>query len=132
MFQALVGVRREEDRPGLQRTKGVAENRLSRYWLALGDNTRAMEAARKAAGDSKNEVEPLAAYVDVLYRCGKGKEAEEKFKELRAHSAWVDLDAPVFQRLALLASSLRLSSDWRIAYQPAKDLGPRPAMDSLG
>src|SRR5690606_22516093 len=39
---------------------------------------------------------------------------------------------PPFARLAPIAGELKLPEDWRIAAEPASDLGERPALDTLG
>jgi peroxiredoxin len=47
-------------------------------------------------------------------------------------SSSIDIDAPVFRRLAPIAQELGLPSDWRIVAAPRDDVGDRPALDSLG
>ncbi len=105
---------------------------LARLAVMAGDAPRAEELAREVAEKAPGEALPLASYVEVLSRIGKGSEAKAKFDELRALSAQFDLDMPVFQRLSPLAQELGMPADWRIPATTAADFGRRPPLESLG
>jgi peroxiredoxin len=77
-------------------------------------------------------VQPLASLVEVLNACGKQEEARQQFDKLRELSAYIDLDAPIFQRVHKLAREWGYSADWRVAAVPAPDTGRRPDLDKLG
>jgi peroxiredoxin len=47
-------------------------------------------------------------------------------------SSTIDLDCPVFARLAPIAKECGFTEDWRLPRELPKDLGERPALDSLG
>ncbi len=112
--------------------KNIPKERLARIQLALGDKEQAEKNARDAAGNARNEVQPLANLVYVLQECGKTAEAEDKFKELRKLATRADLDMPAMQRLSPIAKKLHLSADWRLEPEPRTDVGDRPSLDELG
>ena len=100
-------------------------------WHA-GDREQALKAIRKIVESNENEVRPLAMLVATLWNSDKKKEAETAFKELRELSAPIDLDVPVFARLAPIAKKSGYEDDWRIKSKAADDVGERPDLDSLG
>jgi peroxiredoxin/tetratricopeptide (TPR) repeat protein len=100
-------------------------------WLA-GDREQALKAMRENVKSHKNEVHPLAILVETLWQSGEKKEAETAFRELRELSSSIDLDSPVFARLAPIAKELSYDGDWRVESRPADDVGERPDLDSLG
>ncbi|MEW6302034.1 MAG: redoxin domain-containing protein [Verrucomicrobiota bacterium] len=119
-------------REQLGKTKDIQKERLARTWLELGDKQKAEQLAREAANSGKKQVQPLASYVDILYRTGKYALAYSNFFELRDLSAEIDLDMPVFQRLLPVAKDLKFSSNWRIKPKAAGDVGQRPGLSKLG
>jgi peroxiredoxin len=100
-------------------------------WLA-GDREQALKAMRENVKSNKNEVHPLAILVETLWQSGEKKEAETAFSELRELSTSIDLDSPVFSRLAPIARELGHDGDWRVESRPADDVGERPDLESLG
>jgi peroxiredoxin len=110
----------------------LPKHALAQAHLAAGDAAKAERLAKEAADDAKNEVQPLANYVEVLYRGGKKDEAKAAFERLREISSDVDLAAPVFKRLAPVAEELGLPADWRLARKDPGDVGERPSLDGLG
>ena len=110
----------------------IPKERLAQVYLRIGDEERALKRAREALDGSSNQVQVLANYVDLLARCGKDEDARKHFQVLRTNAAHADLDMPIFKRIAPLAESLDLASDWRIPYKRAKDIGDRPSLDKLG
>jgi peroxiredoxin len=105
---------------------------LARVRALAGQKNEAEADLRRDISRRKNEVLPLAYLVDVLWQQGKKDEARKTFDELRAASGSIDLDSPVFARLAPIAKELNLPEDWRLPRTPPTDVGERPALDSLG
>ena len=109
----------------------MSRERKSQLHLQLGNKEEAEKLASQSAR-AEGQVQPLANYVDILWRSGKEKEAVEQFKKLREISAHIDIERAVFQRLAPVAKKLGLPEDWRIEFQPAGEVGDRPSLDTLG
>ena len=118
--------------PLLNRAGGVDPLFLAKIEFQAGDREQALKHAREAVEQRKNEVQPLADLVDLLRQANEPKDAAEQFQKLRDISTHLDLDLPVFARLAPLAASLSLPSDWRVVAAPPADVGDRPSLDSLG
>ncbi|HLJ11100.1 MAG TPA: peroxiredoxin family protein, partial [Planctomycetaceae bacterium] len=118
--------------PLLQRSGGVNPVYLARIEFLAGNREAALKMGRDALASHKNEVQPLAEMVDLLWQAGEQKEAGERFHELRESSGKIDLEIPVFARLAPIAAALNLPNDWRIVKPPSADVGERPPLDSLG
>jgi peroxiredoxin len=116
----------------LEQAGDVLKEHLSLDYLAAGKLDKAEEAARQAKDGAPHQMQPLANYAYVLYRCGKIDQAKEAFAKLRTEAGMCDLDVPAFARLAPLAKELGLSEDWRLAREEPKDVGVRPPLDSLG
>jgi peroxiredoxin len=115
-----------------KKAKNISPQQRARLYLKE-DAKQAEELARKSVDSSKDEVQPLANLVYILFHCGKAKEAAEAFDRLRKISGHIDsLEIPVFKRLEPVAKSLKLPADWRVPPKPADDFGPRPPLDSLG
>jgi len=118
--------------PLLNRAGGIDPVYLAKIELLAGDREPALKRAREAVDSHKQEVQPLAELIELLWQANEQKEAATRFDQLREISADLDLDAPVFSRLAPIAASLNLPRDWRVTRPPASDVGDRPALDSLG
>lgn len=133
LFRAVAAKDNTEAQKLLQSESAKYYAQEKRAWvqLRLGNLEKAEQAAREAA-NRKNEVQPLAQLVEVLYRANKKDEAKQKMKELQALSSDVDMTAPIFRRISEIAPELGCSSDWRVVAKPAEDAGKRPPLDSLG
>ncbi len=116
----------------LKKAGGVSALYLAKVEYLAGDRDSALKNGRAALVKHKAEVQPLAEFVDLLWKAGEEKEAGQRFQDLREMSAQIDLDVPVFQRLAPIAEQLGFHGDWRIAARAAHDVGDRPPLDSLG
>ncbi|MEX2112494.1 MAG: peroxiredoxin family protein [Pirellulales bacterium] len=116
----------------IKEAKATRKDHLARAFSLAGDQTRAETLARKAVEDGPNEVTPLAVLVEVLVKADKKADARAEFARLRVLAADADLDNRVFERLRPLADELNLPIDWRIAREPALDVGVRPDLESLG
>ncbi len=113
--------------------KGVNQTRQARYFLQAGDKAKAEQLAKQASDTAKNQVAPLATYVEILHANGKKKECAEAFDRLRKLSKEIDsLETPVFRRLDAAAKELKLPADWRIRSDWPADFGKRPSLDSIG
>jgi peroxiredoxin len=109
----------------------MLRERKSQLHLQLGNKEEAEKLASQSAR-AEGQVQPLANYVDILWRSGREKEAVEQFKKLREISSDIDIERAVFQRLAPAAKKLGLPEDWRLEFRPAGDGGDRPSLDTLG
>jgi len=106
---------------------------LHAQWLAMaGDLDGAKTMAEKAVDSGHGQVRPLAVLADILWRQGNRDEALKQFEKLRtvAHSA--DLETPLLVALKPLIDEAKIEGDWRIAMEPAGDLGERPELSTLG
>ncbi len=113
--------------------KGVSQTRQARYYLLAGDKAKAELLAKQTSDTAKNQVAPLALYVEMLHENGKSTECAEAFERLRKISGTIDsLDTPVFRRLAPIASDLKLPADWRVPTKHPSDFGKRPPLESIG
>lgn len=122
----------KQARESFGNSKDIPKERLARIQWLLGDKAKAEKLAQEAMKAAKNEVQPLANYIDLAYRNGRYEAAFMAFLELRDLAAEADLDAPVFQRLAPAAKDLGLPRDWRPRLQRDADFGKRPPLDKLG
>jgi peroxiredoxin/tetratricopeptide (TPR) repeat protein len=118
--------------PLLRKAGGVSAVYLAKVELLAGDRESALKNGRDAISNHKAQVQPLADFIELLWKAGEEKEAAERFQELREMSGHLDLDMPVFARLAPIGERLGFTGDWRIASAQAHDVGDRPPLDSLG
>ncbi|MEK6237460.1 MAG: peroxiredoxin family protein, partial [Planctomycetales bacterium] len=128
---AIAEGRKEDALKLMPKLTGLHKANLARLWFAAGDKDKAESVAKEAAG-AVNEIYPLAVQAEIFHRAGKAKEAKKTFEKLRKQSAHLDLDVPVFQRLAELAKSNNCPDDWRVEYKLRKDIGDRPDLASIG
>lgn len=124
-----------KDKPAFERHAKLAklEPVIQSQWLAMaGDLEGAQKIAEKAVKDGRGQVLPLAVLVNILWQRDQHDDAVKRFEELRkvAHSA--DLETPMLSELKPVAEKAGVEGDWRIAKTPPKDLGERPALDTLG
>jgi peroxiredoxin len=131
-FEAVSEKQLEAARKQFEQAKNIPKERLARIYLQLGDKTKAEQLAKEALTSGTNQVQLIANYVDVLQQCGKRKEAEERFEQLRSLSSGIDLDVPVFQRVKPIAEAKGFSANWRIEAPQLSDNGERPALAQLG
>ncbi len=129
---ANLAAKKEVTKDMLESVKDLPKEQLARIHLRTGDNENAERYALEAFKSATNQVQPLASYIDILWRLGKTNEAAKAFEPLRGVAGGADLDLPVLQHLAGLAKSLQWPADWRTPAPQATDVGQRPALDSLG
>ena len=118
--------------PLLNRAGGVDPVYLAKIEFLAGDREQGLKKAREAADQRKQEVQPLAELIELLWQANEQKEVADRFAQLREISAQVELDLPIFSRLAPIAASLSLPVDWRVMKSPSADVGDRPSLDALG
>lgn len=116
----------------LQKAGGVDAVYLAKLQLLLGERDKALQAARSAVDSRKNEVQPLASLVELLFLAGEQKDTADRFNQLREQAGKSDLNLPVFTRLAPVAASLGMPADWRTPRPAPTDVGVRPELDSIG
>ncbi|MCC7084354.1 MAG: redoxin domain-containing protein [Pirellulales bacterium] len=121
-----------EDALKLLETAKVDPLVLARVQLDAGKRSDAEKTARSEVGNRTSEVLPLAAKIEVLWKCGKRGDAYDTFEELRRLSSTIDLDCPVFARLSPIAKEFGFTEDWRLPREMPAELGERPALDALG
>jgi peroxiredoxin len=129
--QAAADEDADEFKKQIAKAGKMSREHKSQLHLQLGNKEEAEKLASQSAR-AEGQVQPLANYVDILWRNGREKEAVEQFKKLRNISAHIDIERAVFQRLAPVAKKLDLPKDWRVKFQPADDIGDRPSLDTLG
>ncbi len=116
----------------LDLVKDLPAFRRARMRFEVGEIDEALKLGRDASSADEAQTRPLASLAELLWRAGKNDEALAAFDKLRKLSAQVDLDVPVFSRLAPLAEARKLPADWRVNYQTADDAGTRPDLSTLG
>jgi peroxiredoxin len=106
----------------------------ARYRFLAGEVDEALQDVEKYVKGRRNEVQPLAGYVELLWQAERREDAEKQFEQLREISGSIDLGAasPVFSRLEPIAAELGWPSDWRQPHADASDVGERPDLDTLG
>lgn len=132
LFRALSDQKLDEVKPLLAKARDISTERRARIHFALGDNKQAIKLAREASNADPAQVQPLANLANLLWQTNDPKAARETFEKLRKLSASIDLNLPVFERLAPIIADLKLPADWRVTATAAGDVGVRPAIASLG
>ena len=130
--QAAADGKSQEAYDLLKKAGGEDSLYLARLRFEAGKKAEAEADLRKEVTSKKNEVLPLAAVVEVLWRQDKKDEAAKTFEQLRKISSAIDLEAAPMARLAPIARELKLPEDWRVTRATPKDVGDRPTLDSLG
>ncbi len=105
---------------------------VARCRVAAGETETALAAMRELVESHQNEAIPLAVYSELLWTAGQRDEALANFQKLRDLTDSMELDTPVFARLAPLAVAAGCPPDWRLHPSPPSDLGERPEFASLG
>ncbi len=132
IFQALAAGKPEAVQPLLKKARDISSERRARILFAIGDEKEALKLARDAVNADPSQVQPLANLANLLWQTKQPQPARETFAKLRKLSSSIDLDLPVFERLAPLVADLKLSSDWRVPGMIAADTGTHPDVKSLG
>ena len=104
----------------------------AQFLADAGDLKSALEIVKREVKKRKGQVRPQAILVDLLWSNGDFEKAKKQFELLRSLACDADLDSPLLQRVSVVAKALKIDGDWRNNREPAKDLGERPALDTLG
>ncbi len=131
-YRAVVQGEYEQGWKKLKQAGNADAMYLAKVQLLAGDRKLALKTARNHIKSHKNEVQPLAKFVDLLWFAEQPAEAKETFAKLREISSSIDLASPIFQRLAPVARAAGYADDWRIVKKPGDDVGDRPELGSLG
>ena len=130
--QAVAGGDHKKGLELLRKAGSVEQEYLAHIQFLAGEQDKAIEAGRNHVNGRKNEVLPLAALVELLWRADKKEDAKKSLDELRAISGDVDRSAPYYARIGAIAKECGYSDDWKVAASPKSDVGNRPPLDSLG
>ncbi len=125
--------RKEPEKVKTLAEKAKLDALIKAQWLAdAGDVESALEITKSERKKREGQVRPVAILVDLLWRNGEKDEAKKQFETLRTLAADADIDTPMLNRLRHIAKFAGVQGDWRIKREPAKDLGERPPLESLG
>jgi len=115
-----------------RKATGLGEEFLSQIQFQAGKKEEAIKALRNHVSNHKNEVLPLAALTELLWKNEQKDEARKTFEQLRELSGSLDLDVPPFQRLAPIAQEFGFSADWRVPAPQRRNQADLPSLESLG
>ncbi|MBS0260871.1 MAG: redoxin domain-containing protein [Planctomycetes bacterium] len=118
--------------PHFRKAGGISAGYLAKVEYLAGDREAALKSARELINSHKQQVQPLAQLVEILWMAGEKKEAGERFEDLRKMASHADLDVPLLSRLAPVAAAANLPADWRLPAVASTDVGVRPSLESLG
>lgn len=116
----------------LPELKDLAKWRHASLWQRAGNGKEALKLADEAVKSEKNEVLALATQVRLLHENGEKEKAKAAFTSLRTVAGHADADLAIFTPLAPIAKEFGFPEKWQTPAEPAKDLGPRPSLDTLG
>jgi len=117
----------------LESANGEDVSLLGELKFLSGDYEEGLKKLKDQVKRRPKEAIPLARLVYFQYQNGDNDLAKENFEKLRDTSSSMDLDLEIFERLGPIADEFGFEGDdWRKEYNPASDLGFRPALDSLG
>jgi peroxiredoxin len=116
----------------LPELKDLAKWRHASLWQRAGNGKEALKLADEAVKSEKNEVLALATQVRLLHENGEKEKAKAAFTSLRTVAGHADADLAIFTPLAAIAKKFGFPEKWQTPAEPAKDLGPRPSLDTLG
>ena len=116
----------------LSKANDIDEPFLANVELLAGKPDAALKRIRDWVGRTKNEVRPLAALVELLWRQEKKDEARQTLEILREISGAIDLDVPPFARLRPIAHELGFGNDWRKPKPVARNAAELPDLATLG
>jgi peroxiredoxin len=128
-------VAKEDYAQGLKKLESATGEDVS--WLGelqflSGESEKGLEKIAEQVKRRPSEVIPLARLVYLQFQNGDNKLAKETLEKLRDTSGSMDLDIPLFNRLAPVAMELGIGKRWQKELGPAADIGFRPPLESLG
>lgn len=116
----------------LKKARGIDKSQLARVRFDAGEIDGALQDVRAEVKSKENQVHPQAVLVDLLWRSDKRDEAKQAFTKLRETSRSIEVDSPVFARLAPVAEEMGLPENWQLDRPQPTDVGERPSLESLG
>jgi len=123
---------KDEAKKQLAKAKSMDRTRKAFIQIDLGMNSDAIKTAESMSSGEATTVLPLARAAHIFELAGKKGDAEKALKKLRKNSEALDLNSPVFARLAPIAKRLKMPNDWRIQQDSISKVANRPSLDSLG
>ena len=105
---------------------------LAEVEFLAGKGDEALKRLRGRIGRNKNQVRPMAALIELLWRQEKKDEARQAFETLRDISGSIDLDARPFARLQPITTELGFGNDWRKPKPVARNAAELPDLSTLG
>jgi len=132
LYRALSDGNLEEVKAQLDKARDIPAERKARILLTLGDEAGAVKTAREASNADPAQVQPMANLANLLWQSKQPDAARETFQKLRKLSANLDIEMPIFDRLAPIVADLKLPADWRVPAVAANDVGVRPDIKTLG
>ena len=116
----------------LKKVGNLPKEQLVRAHSLADENKEAVKLAREAVKAGEQAVLPRAALVAALWHAGERDAAGEELGTLRKLAATADSDLPAFARLGEIMNDQECPPEWRAKLELPKDIGARPALESLG
>ena len=116
----------------LESATGEDVSWLGELQFLSGESEKGLEKIAEQVKRRPSEVIPLARLVYLQFQNGDNELAQESFEKLRDTSGSMDLDIPLFNRLAPVSMELGIGKRWKKEIGPAVDIGFRPPLESLG
>lgn len=128
-------VAKEDYAAGLKKLESAAGEDVS--WLGelqflAGESEKGLEKIAEQVKRRPSEVIPLARLAYLQFQNGDNELSQESLEKLRDTSGSMDLDNPLFSRLAPVSMELGIGKRWVKEIGPAADIGFRPPLESLG
>ncbi len=112
---------------------GEWDKLLKAEWLAeSGDLAKAIELVDKEISSLPGEILPLATKCWIHLNAHQVDACKETFMQLRTLASMAELTTPVLARLNPMAVAFGYGDNWAEPYSDAKDIGPRPKLETLG
>lgn len=116
----------------LKKVGNLPKEHLVRAYSLANEHIEAVKLAREAVKAGEQAVLPRAALVAALWHAGERDAAGDELRTLCKLAATADLDLPAFTRLGEVMNDQECQPDWRTKLETPKDIGVRPALETLG
>ncbi len=128
-------VAKEDYAEGLKKLEAATGEDVS--WLGelqflAGEAEKGLEKIAEQVKRRPSEVIPLARLAYLQFQNGDNELSQDSLEKLRNTSGSMDLDMPLFNRLAPVSMELGIGKRWMKEIGPAADIGFRPPLESLG
>lgn len=114
------------------KSRDIDEALLADVEFQAGKKEESLKRVRDWVNKSKNQVRPLAALVEILWKHEKKDETKAALESLREISGVIELDLPPFARLEPIALALGYQKDWRKPKPVARNAAELPDLSTLG